>query len=402
MTRSRLGVLLAFFSGVFGCYGRPPVTDPLEPPAQGRYPVASTNLAVAPEFADIGDEAMHEILLGRSDEADKPRSLVDILAHPEAAWIIDVPVPDDPTMYGPAAGKSLPVVAYLTFPSSGGQKKNSYRFPYHDAQYGAFENMLGPGESPSFADPAERYPLILLAHGSSAHGLYDVGRAHNLARHGYIVAVINYGDERVVYPDDPNHHVSYLRPLMTRAVLDAILASDQFGARIDTDNIGISGHSFGGFTALTMAGGPYQGNPATVSDERITAGVLAAPWVGNDHEGTDIFAFGPENQGLDRVTIPVLCAFGSKDDVTPASFILPAMKRLSGPTYVVELVDQPHIFEAGSWQDRDNWEVLFFAAYLKGDTASLDALARATSMSGGNEDFQLFDYQRTAGKTRSN
>ena len=84
------------------------------------------------------------------------------------------------------------------------------------------------------------------------------------------------------------------------------------------------------------------------------------------------------------------------DKLTLASFILPAMKRLSGPTYVIELVDQPHIFEQGSWEDRDNWELLFFSAYLKKNPESLEALKAARSMQGGNEDVQLFDYQKTA------
>jgi hypothetical protein len=69
------------------------------------------------------------------------------------------------------------------------------------------------------------------------------------------------------------------------------------------------------------------------------------------------------------------------------------MKQLSGPTYVVELVDQPHVFEPGSWQDRDRWEQLFFDAYLKDDQSSLRKLKETRSMDGGNEDVQLFDYQ---------
>ena len=137
---------------------------------------------------------------------------------------------------------------------------------------------------------------------------------------------------------------------------------------------------------------------ATVSDKRIKAGVIAAPWVGGNYDGSDFFAFGPNNSELSRVTAPMLCFFGTKDEDTLASFILPAAKQLSGPTYVVELVDQPHIFDQGSWEDRDNWELLFFSAYLKNDPASLATLKSGRSMKGGNEDIQLFDYQRSTGK----
>ncbi len=354
-------------------------------------------MEVAPEYGDIGDEVMHQYLLGQAEEPDKPRYLADILKYPDSAWVTDVRVPDQPELYGPASGETLPVVTFLVYPSVKKQQPNVYKFPYHDAMYGLFENMLGADENPSFANPDERYPLVVLAHGAQAHGIFDVGHAHSLASHGYIVAVINYGDERTAKPNELDIHAAFLRPLLTKAVLDSILDSDTFGVHIDADNIGISGHSFGGFTALAVAGGPFLGNTETVNDVRIKAGVLAAPWVGGNYDGSDLFAFGPNNSGLNRVTTPFICLFGTMDESTLASFILPAVKQLSSPTYVVELIDQPHIFEAGSWVDRDNWELLFFSAYLKHDLESLATLRTGRSMKGGNEDLQLFEYQKLTG-----
>ena len=379
---------------VIGCHEGPMTETEIEPLGAGPYSVGSSNLEVAAEFADIGDEAMHDYLLGRPAEPGQNRYLADLLEYPKSAFIIDVTVPDDQALYGPARGLTLPVVSFVTFPTKPKSLPSPYVFPYHDGAYGTFEDMLGPGEEPNFAGNDERYPLIILAHGASAHGIYDVGRAHNLSRHGYIVAVINYGDDRTAEPTWQNHHVAYLRPLITKAVLDALLASETYGPHIDAENIGIAGHSFGGFTSLAMAGGPYLGNTATVSDERIRAASIAAPWVGGNYVGEDLFAFGPDNTDLARVDIPVISFFGTRDEATLASFILPAMKHLSGPVYVVELVDQPHVFEAGSWQDRDNWETLFFAAYLKHDTTALETLETGQSMQGGNQDRQLFDYQR--------
>jgi len=366
----------------------------IEPPGRGPYAVGSSNLEIAAEFTDVGDEAMHEFLLGLPDESGRPRFLTDILKYPESALIVDVPVPGDSEIYGPARGLTLPIVTFVTFPSKPRPRPNCYAFPCHDAMYGVFEDMLGPGEEPVFASTTERYPLIVLAHGSSAHGLYDVGRAHNLASHGYVVAVATYGDDRTMGPDQNIDHVSYLRPLLTKAVLDALLDNETYGPHIDVDNIGIAGHSFGGFTALAIAGAPYLGNTATVSDERIRAGAIAAPWVGGHYDGEDFFAFGSDNAALSSVDIPIISFFGTRDEDTPASFILPAMKHLSGPTYVIELVDQPHVFEAGSWQDRDSWELIFFAAWLKHDPAALTMLEVGQSMAGGNVNRQLFDYQK--------
>ena len=290
----------------------------------------------------------------------------------------------------------MSVVSYVVYPSTPGEEKNAYAFPYHDAMYGEFEDMLEPGEAPIFADDNERYPLIILAHGASAHGIYDVRHAQDLASNGYIVAVITYGDERTRGLDASYGVAAFLRPLMTKAVLDSILESETFGPRIDSDNIGITGHSFGGFTALAIGGGAVYGSSASVVDERIKAAAIAAPWVGGKYDGNEVFAFGPDNKDLDRVEIPVICFFGTKDEATRASYILPAMKELSGPTYVIELVDQPHVFEGGSWEDRNKWELLFLNAFLKDDAAALEMLATGTSMKGGNEDVQLFDYQRAA------
>ncbi len=394
MTKPRAVLLFLLSLTAWGCGEMPESSSEVEPMGAGPYPVGSTNMEIAAEFVGIGDDAMHAYLLGIPDGSDQPRYVADLLKHPDAAWIVDVPVPEVPDVYGPAGGTTMPVVAYVTYPSKPADEPTPYAFPYHDAAYGTFEDMLAPGEVPGFADPGERYPLIILAHGASAHGIFDVGHAHDLSRHGYIVAVAIYGDDRVLVPGDPNHHSAFLRPLLTQALIDSLVESDIFGPRIDADNIGISGHSFGGFTALAIAGGPYLGNPASVSDERIKAGVIAAPWVGGHYDGEDLFGFGQNNADLDKVHVPMISFFGTDDDVTTAEFILPAMTKLSGPTYVVELVDQPHVFEGGSWEDRNAWELLFFAAYLKKDPEALGTLKTARSMKGGNKDFQLFEYQK--------
>ncbi len=380
---------------VLGCSNDADDTVQGEPYKRGPYAVGSTNMQIAAAYAGIGDDAMHTYLLGRGGDTEQPGFVADILEHPESAWLIDVTIPDSPEIYGPASGMTLPVSVFLTFPAAPTEQPNRYAFPYHDAMYGVFEDMLEPGEAPSFADPDVRYPLIVLSHGASAHGIYDVRHAHHLASHGFVVAVLSYGDDRTAVPDQLNQHLSYLRPLLTKAALDEVLASGTFGPHIDADEIGITGHSFGGFTALALAGGQFQGDPASVSDARIKAAVIAAPWVGGRGDGGEFLAFGPDNESLNRVGIPVISLFGSKDTVTTASYILPAMRQLSGPTYVVELVDQPHVFEQGSWEDRDNWELLFFSAYLKHDQAALALLKSASSMRNGNEDRQRFEYQKT-------
>ncbi len=366
----------------------------LEPKGTGTFTVGSTNLQVSSDFEGIGDKAMHEILLGRSANPSQSKFITNILEHPESALIIDVAVPNTPKIYGHTSGKKLPVPIFVTYPTIPKEQTKKYAFPYFKSTYGVFENMLDVGKSPVFANPKARYPLIVLAHGSSSHPIYGVEHAHKLARHGYIVASIFYGDDRNINFKTDNSHLPYLRSLITKAVIDSLVSSKIFGENIDSDKIGISGHSLGGFTGLAIAGGKFQGNSATVNDSRIKAGVLAAPWVGHSYNGQSIFAFGKDNKGLKRVTAPMLWLFGTNDKAAPSSYILPASKQTSGPSYVVELVGQPHIFEKGSWEDRDAWELLFFDAYLKNDDAAIESLKIGRSMKRGNDDIQLFDYQK--------
>ena len=76
----------------------------VDPFGIGPYSVGSTNMEVADEYAEIGDEAMHEYLLGRAEKPDQPRYIADLLKYPESAWIDDVRVPDEGALYGPASG----------------------------------------------------------------------------------------------------------------------------------------------------------------------------------------------------------------------------------------------------------------------------------------------------------
>ena len=122
----------------------------------------------------MGDDAMHSYLVGRSTETGQQRFFADILRFPQAAWVTGVKVPGARELKGPASGMTLPIVTFIAYPSSEERTKNRYSFPYHDAAFGSFEDMLGPGEVPSFANPNERYPLIIISHGSIANCIYDV------------------------------------------------------------------------------------------------------------------------------------------------------------------------------------------------------------------------------------
>jgi dienelactone hydrolase len=360
------------------------------PLTTGPYSVAMTNMEIADEFADITDDEMHTLLIGSHDASSAHNYIASILKYPNSAFITQVKIPDLPEVYLHTHGKTYPVVSYVAYPSVKKQDSNTYSFPYHNAQYGKFENMLSDKELPEISNTKETYPVVILSHGGNAHGIYEVGHAQKIASHGYIVVSITYGDYRAKTGDE----IAYLRPLFTQAVLDDLLDHKQFGPRIDKKNIGMSGFSFGGLTSLAISGGRLKNSKYSVVDERISAVVATAPWVGDITEHGTYDLFGDNNHTLGNINVPVIMMFGTNDTAVTSSSVLAASQLVSGPTYVVELVDQEHNLEEGSWFDRDGWELLFLSAYLQHDQEALDKLKHAVSMEGGNIDRQLFKYQR--------
>ena len=97
--------------------------------------------------------------------------------------------------------------------------------------------------------------LILISHGTGGTELNHHDLGTRLARDGYLVAAVrhagdNWQDRSLISSG------RYLteRPLQLSRVLDALLASPEWGARIPTDRIGAVGHSAGGYSVLALAG----------------------------------------------------------------------------------------------------------------------------------------------------
>jgi predicted dienelactone hydrolase len=383
----RLFLLAFMFTTSVSAYAKE-----LSPLPAGPYSIASTNMEIADKHRDMTDEEMHLHLIGDKSVLGGTKYVADLMKYPDSAWIVDVEIPDD-DLYGPLSGEKIDVMSYVTYPTQPIANPRPYDFPYHNSKYGSFAHMLLPDEKPQLAKTLEKYPLVILSHGSNAHGIYDIEHANGIARHGYIVAVITYGENRTQRMLSSNEHTKFLRPLITKDVIDSLLESSEFGPFIDRENIAISGFSFGGFTALAIAGGKINGETKSVHHPLISAAVATAPWTGGTYSGRTVYAFGDENNGLKGIDIPIITLFGGKDDVTSSESILPAVRQLKGPTYVVELIDQTHAFQEASWQDRNNWEILFLNAYLKNDEVAFAQLKTGTSMRGGNGDRQLFEYQ---------
>jgi predicted dienelactone hydrolase len=184
-----------------------------------------------------------------------------------------------------------------------------------------------------------KHPLVIFSHGAGGNGSGYAWFGEYLASHGYIVAMVyhyraNTFDSSALYvrnrlwqrPRDVSLHITHL------------LQDKTWGPRIDPNQIGVAGHSQGGFTALWIGGAKinpelflaYQrgwknnqvvpaylreqmrldAKPAAdVRDDRVKAAFAMAPG--------DIQGFGMDEAGLRQMKIPAYIIVGAGDTATP-------------------------------------------------------------------------------------
>jgi len=387
--RIYIHLLFALLGLLFGTYVMAeeiPVFD------YGPYSVGSSNVRIAKAFSQLSGEEMDRYLIGENLN-NELHFIDEILSEKDSPLLLEVSIPDDSTIYGSAAGLSLPVFIYVTYPTRADNSREHYDFPYARTADTRFEHMQSVGEKPIFADEKKRYPLVFNSHGMNSHGFWGASGSTKLSSHGYIAATLNFGDARLKEDREIYFHEN-LRPFIAQVALDFLLDHQDYKEHIDLTRIAASGHSLGGYTSFSLAGGDYNGEAGVIEEVRIHAVIASAPWTGANWDGEEHYPFGDKNIGLSKVRVPVLGLYGSNDMSVQPSFVLPAFQQLSGPRYVVELVDQPHIYAPGSWQDQSNWVLLFLAAYLKDDETARKQLALTTSMQDGGVDRQKFELQR--------
>jgi predicted dienelactone hydrolase len=200
-------------------------------------------------------------------------------------------------------------------------------------------------------------PLIVISHGLTDTRKSFVFIAEHLASHGFAVAALDhpgsdfaqfealiqgFTDEiadSIEFSDRPRD-ISFLLDALTRLNDDA---NSRVAHRLDMEKIGIIGHSFGGYTALAIAGaqldfdrlkancdssdfGLNTANPsmllqctalgapeqfsANLHDERIQAIIAMNPVTSS--------LFGPT--GFSHMAVPSLLVAGSADPLAPALF----------------------------------------------------------------------------------
>jgi predicted dienelactone hydrolase len=164
-------------------------------------------------------------------------------------------------------------------------------------------------KTPTYRDVAHApgpFPLVLFSHGNAGIRFQSIFLAAHLASHGYVVASPDHQGNTFIDilsgVIDPLDSEAINRPLDMKFLLDQLLAmnaSDPFLAgTIDDTRVGMSGHSFGGYTTFALAAG-------AAADPRMKAFLPLAPAAVFD---PTFFA---------GITAPILIMGGTLDVTTP-------------------------------------------------------------------------------------
>ncbi|MBF2035691.1 MAG: alpha/beta hydrolase [Leptolyngbyaceae cyanobacterium T60_A2020_046] len=197
----------------------------------------------------------------------------------------------------------------------------------------------------------ESVPVVVFSHGAASEPETFGYLAEHLASHGYGVVMLRHDDTAGQYAQAfqgkvpfPGPGLFLSRPADVTAVLDALAekAVDSPSLRsLNLQAVAVMGHSFGGYTALAVAGAKpnpdrltqvcdqpleswrglnlsmvmqcdllaIQGDlPASLRDPRVASAIALNPFMNG--------VFGPE--GLAQAAVPVMVMAGTQDLLTPA------------------------------------------------------------------------------------
>ncbi len=169
------------------------------------------------------------------------------------------------------------------------------------------------------------YPIVLLSHGYNNDPVMLSWLGENLATKGYVVVAIRHHDPDIT--DVAKAPATLIRrPLDITYVLRRLRAG-LLGSLVDTSRIALAGYSFGGYGALTVAGGALdaaspavQRLPAALTERYTGSGVEAAAL----HDGAikAVVAIAPAGgapwaawggAGLSGIHAPLLVVAGTMD-----------------------------------------------------------------------------------------
>lgn len=162
-----------------------------------------------------------------------------------------------------------PLITEVWYPASDDSHTEPFLFGSPEPRF-QFDSI---GEGAELKHQSEKFPLIVLSHGTGGSALGMGWLAQYLASHGYIAAAVNHHGNNAIEPYLAHgFYLGWERATDLTAVIDKLLSEvDQFRNKIDPNRIGTAGFSLGGYTSIMLAGGRCdldQFDAFCVSDER--------------------------------------------------------------------------------------------------------------------------------------
>ncbi|MEB3225564.1 MAG: alpha/beta fold hydrolase [Synechococcus sp.] len=218
-----------------------------------------------------------------------------------------------------------------------------------------------------FDSPQPQSQLVILSHGFAANRHFLDYLAVHLASYGYTVVTLDHPGSNIQSLLNPGLNLDTLlpatefvdRPKDIQFVLDQLERFNKeqtLTTRFATDNVTVIGHSFGGYTALAIAGGIIDPIAIRAHCQRATP-LTRAPgdWLQcaaaklpydqlnlRDERVKQAIALNPLSdqifgkQGLAQIKIPTLIVASTKDTVTPSlAHQLKPFQQLGGEKYLV-------------------------------------------------------------------
>jgi predicted dienelactone hydrolase len=196
--------------------------------------------------------------------------------------------------------------------------------------------------SPKTSRPGKT-PVIVFSHGLASRPDDFAKALEHLASYGFVIAAPQHIGSDTLYLQgmlagfnrnifDRDEFIN--RPKDISFVIDELERRNdsEFGGRLNLKNVGVAGHSFGGYTAIALAGAeidfeyleqdckrPYFGINIAILLECRALELPRQVYNFRDDRVTAVFAANPVNRsifgprGIGKITIPILLGSGSYD-----------------------------------------------------------------------------------------
>ena len=248
--------------------------------------------------------------------------------------------------------KTEALVATVWYPVSADKGVAEKPFLIGEPGHPLFEAGSSVGDAPIASAP-DKFPVVMLSHGTGGSAIQLAWLGTVLARHGYIAVAVNHPGNNALEPYTAEGFILWWeRATDISDALDALLVDPTFGPRVDVLRIGAAGFSIGGYTVLELAGArttqedflalcekdpkPTACNVPEMKNmgdgEQMLAKVRASSAESMARSGASyrdpriraVFAIAPavgdafRDDGLREVKIPVAMVVGQGDTIAPA------------------------------------------------------------------------------------